>query len=482
MSRRRRRRRWNQSAQGAGAAATMPKVTKVEFTATTRLREQHFQEALRQQAPLTSSPGSADRVGRFLQSNTARKRGLLTGTAQRQAQRHGNINEAARGANPEGKCAEYIAAKSYRDLHDANAPRKMVNPPPTPSRFIVDYRVSPDNSSRRDLIIEFRMNDGTRWFAPGGQVKVGTHNYVCDSLCKMARTPKYGKLGIVNARYVNRDGSPRVANNAFTQHEADRLNAVGVKLRGIPDLRESAKRLSKDIAAAEDARTVRNPHRSPTQREAKKQIDARYTAKSVMGRAMKGSTVGAAVGAVLNAAGQCLGEKKVKLKDVDLKEVAKASGTAGGASAATTALEAGVYHGVSKVATAETAQAAANSAAAFVAIGLDIMSEVQMARSGEDTKLGAFSHGAMKVGADCLSTGLSMLGPPGALAGIAVQIGVRAASHAIRKDEQEIKDSKAEVATIMDDMDERLEKLMAKEEELRIRKERILGTYLKVVK
>ena len=82
---------------------------------------------------------------------------------------------------------------------------------------------------------------------PNGQVKTGSAQYIADDLARMAETPGAGKIGYVDSRFVNPDGSPRVAPNAFTESQARRLREAGVELRGIRDLDKRAGQLLKNI-------------------------------------------------------------------------------------------------------------------------------------------------------------------------------------------------------------------------------------------
>ena len=206
-----------------------------------------FGEAIHQTRPI-AAPGTRDagQAAKAVQEGTARRHGLRPETCRRLVTEGADLEGFLSGPNPEGKAAEVVAALDCRDLHAGRDPG-MVNPPGRPAPNFEDVRLNPDNAARKDLLFRFRTRDGMLISRPNGQVKTGSARYVADDLVKMAETPGAGKTGYVDARFVNRDGSPRVAPDAFTESQARRLRGAKVRLRGIRDLDKRAGKLHKNI-------------------------------------------------------------------------------------------------------------------------------------------------------------------------------------------------------------------------------------------
>ena len=385
----------------AGAAAGAVSQTSASVQPVTdpvvldRLRV--FADALRQTEPLAKAgTPAAEQAAKAIREGTARPHGLRPETVQRLATSRRNPSELMAGPNPQGKAAEFVAAS---DLPG-------------------NVRVSPDSAARQDLLRVVPTRDGTV-FAPNGQVKVGGAQYVADSLIDMAASPGYGKVGIVDARFVNPDGSPRVSPDAFTAGQARRLQDAGVELRPVRDLESRANWTHKDIERFNrDGLDPVASHELDTLRD---DIARAYRPKGMAGRMAGAAATAAATAAVVTLVVQALSEGKI-----DVATIAESAGEAALWGVGGTAADALLYHGAKAVGlTPDAAKSIAGTGVAvgfcLIATGADIAAEVQAAKAGEISTADAAAGSAMKAALDVLPLALAPLG----LAGIPILIGAQ---------------------------------------------------------
>ena len=381
-----------------------------------------FHDALRQTRPI-APPGTrdAEQAAKAVQEGTARPHGLRPETCRRLVTEGADLERLFSGRNPEGKTAEVAAALDYRDLHDGRDPG-MVNPPKRPARHCADVRLNPDNAGRKDLLFRFRNKDGMLVSVPNGQVKTGAAQYVADDLVRMAGTPDAGRTGYVDSRFVNPDGTPRVAPDAFTESQARRLREAGVQLRGIRNLDERAGELLKNIERH------RKDGLDPVSRrqieQLREDIARAYQWEGVAARMVGGAAMAAAGAAVVALVVQAASDG-----EVDIAAVGEAAGEAAWFGAGGTLGDAGVYHLGTRYfdMTPEAAKAFAQNGVAagfcLIAIGADLFDEVNAARAGETSIADAVAGGAAKTALDLLPFVFAPLG----LAGVPVLIGAQLA-------------------------------------------------------
>ena len=349
----------NQSSVGAIAAVTpnaapAPVVCPQDVTDPIIIDQGRvFGEAIRQTQPIATSgsPESAQ-VAKEVGKGTARSRGLHPETCKRQVTEGMELDNFFSGPNPSsGKAAKVVAAADYIDMHEGNDPG-IINSPnkladnlraccvesvsndhanglfmansgshgrfkvcfPLNAKRSKDIRLSPDSASRKDLIFSFCTKGGMVKFKPNTQVKTGGSQYVADTLVKMAETPGYGKVGYVDARYVNSDGTPRIAPDGFTKAQARRLQRAKVCLRGIKDLEARAEDLVKNMEK------YREDGLHPVAREQLPQlrddIARAYQPGKIATRLVGGVATTAATAAVLTLVLQLAIEGKVDLATV----------------------------------------------------------------------------------------------------------------------------------------------------------------------
>lgn len=379
-----------------------------------------FAEALHQTQPV-AAPGTSEAVilAKTLREGSARSHGIAQSTAERYAASPRTLDSLISGANPQGKAAEVVATTDYRVLHDGFDPG-IVNPPQHVAANVADIRLSPDPAGRKDLLYAFETNKGGILWKYDGQIKTGDPQYVADSLVKMARTPGYGKVGYVDARLVNADGTPRVGPGAFTESQARQLQEAKVRLRGIPDLEERANRLMTDIRASK-ADGLDPVARAELQR-LRDDIARAYQARGIAGRIGGGAAIAAASAAVVSLVVQLATEGRV-----DAVAVGHAAGTGAAFGAGGAAADAGLYHLATKAVgmTPEAAKAFAQQGVAVgfcvVAIGTDLVSEVRAARRGEVSAVGALGGTSVKTALDLLPLVMAPMG----LAGLPILVGAQ---------------------------------------------------------
>ena len=318
-----------------------------------------------------------------------------------------------------GNAAEVVAAADYLDLHAGDDPG-ITNSPQRVADNVQDIRVSPDSQSRKDFLFSFRTKDGmVPIMKPNGQVKTGKGQYVSDTLVKMAETPGYGKVGYVDARYVNSDGTPRVAPDGFTKGQARQLQKAKVCLRGINDLDARAEALVKNV----DKHSEDGFH--PVAREQLRQLPAdiarTYQPGKVATRMVGGVATAAATAAVLTLVLQLATEGKIELSAVG--DSAKTGALYGGGSVLA---DAGIYHVATLLGkTPEVAKSYAQTGVAagfcLFAVVVDVQSEIKSVRDGEVTTANAVAGTAAKVALDMLPFVVAPLG----IAGIPVVVGAQ---------------------------------------------------------
>ena len=382
-----------------------------------------FKEATRQAQPIaTAGSRESAQTAKVVGKATARNSGLRLGTCERMVSEGRELDSLVSGPTIKhraGHAAEVVAAADYLDLHAGDDPG-ITNSPQRVADNVQDIRVSPDSISRKDLLFFFRTKDGmVPIVKPNGQVKTGKAQYVSDTLVKMAETPGYGKVGYVDARYVNSDGTPRVAPDGFTKGQARQLRKAKVRLRGIKDLDARAKQLVKNVDTyAEDGLS---PVARKQLQQLRNDITQAYQPGKAATRMIGGAATGAATAAVLSLVLQLAIDGTIELDTV--KDSAKKGALFG---AGNVLADAGIYHAAIHLdKTPEVAKSLAqNSVAAgfcFVAVGVDVMSEIKSVRNGEVTTANAVTGTAAKVALDVLPLVVAPLG----FAGIPVVIGAQ---------------------------------------------------------
>jgi hypothetical protein len=335
------------------------------------------------------------------------------------------LDSFASGPNPRGLAAEVVAASDYRALH-GGADVEIVNAPGNLSRNLRDIRVCPDSSSRKDLVFAFDDTklDGVTIWKPNGQVKTGGSQYVADTLVKMANDPGYGKVGYVDARYVNVDGTPRVAPEAFSPAQARKLQEARVRLRGFHDLEARADRLVANIKAERvDGLDPIARHELHTFRA---DIAAAYCARGVLVRMAGGAAASAVSAAVVSLLVQ-----RATDGEVDARSLGKGAVIAAGLGAGGVAADAGFYHvgtrklGLSPEVAKERVRHGVVGGFCVLAVGGDVFSEIRSARLGDVTVTGAIAGTAAKTALDLLPLLAASFGIVGAPVLLGAQTGGR---------------------------------------------------------
>lgn len=382
-----------------------------------------YMEAVNQTRPIASSGAEALRIADMAREGTARPYGLTQTAAERMATSGRSLDSFINGANPGGKAAEVVATSDYRALHAGREPG-IVNPPEHVAKNVREIRLAPDASSRKDLVFAFDTKSGEVVWKYNGQVKTGGPQYVADTLVVMAKTPGYGKVGYVDARYVNADGTPRVAPDAFTQGQARRLQAAKVRLRGIPNLEKRADELMANIKAGK--LDGLDPIARRELQQLRDDITAAYRARGVIGRIGGGAAIAAASAAVVSLVVQLATEGKVDAKTVGRSAGAGAVFGAGGAAA-----DAALYQVGTKVlemapeAAKEFAKQGVAVGFCVLAVGTDLIAENRTARRGDVTVAGAVGGAAAKTALDLLPLVMAPLGLVGLPILVGAQIGGR---------------------------------------------------------
>ena len=447
------------SVMSTGIASPVNMVAKPVVNPHVLRQQRDFSEALRQTKPL-AVPGTreAGQAAETIGKGSAHPKGLQPDTAKRLATNGKSLNELASGANPQGKAAEVVVAADYLDLHAGLDPA-VTNPPKHLAPNLDDIRVSPDNTSRKDMLFQFRTKEGLLVTRPNGQVKTGAAKYIADELATMAKTPGYGKVAYVDARFVNPDGSPRVAPDAFTDKQAQRLQEGGVKLRGIKDLDARASELLENIKRS--GKDGLGPHDRAQFEQLRSDIAHAYRWKGVAGRMAKGAAVSAATATLVTLVVQAASDGKV-----DASAAGDAAGDAALIGAGGALADAGLCHlGKHIGLSPEKAQIFAQSgiAAGFFlwALGTDIYSEGKAAHSGETSKADAAAGSLAKAALNTLPFALSPLGWVGVPLLIGAQLcgrwGIEKARQADRRLTWETKENLAHLEAAFDRLDAKLQ-------------------------
>jgi hypothetical protein len=442
------------AAIGVGA----PKVSASRVTdAVTRGRARFFAEAIRQGRPM-AQPGTsaAARIAQTVRNGTARVNGISGPTAERYITASRPIDALVNGANPTGKTAEVVVAKVYRDLHMGRK-SGIVNPPSQVAKNVADIRLAPDPACRKDLLFGFETSNGDLVFKHNGQVKTGGPQYVSNKLVKMARTPGYGKVGYVDARFVNPDGTPKVGSGAFTNAQARRLQQAKVELRGIPDLDRHAKSLVQDIKAAKTDGL--DPIARKQLEQLRNDIAKAYRARGMAGRIGGAAGIAAASAAVVSILVQLVTDGKV-----DVRAVGASAGTGAAFGAVGAGADAGLYHIATRALdmTPEAAKGFAQQGVAVgfcvVAIGADLIAEVRAASRGDVSTTGAVGGIAAKIALDLLPLALAPLGLVGLPVLVGAQIGGRWVIAKARDADRALRLAIAEDIVFADNLERRADK------------------------
>lgn len=412
-----------------------------------------FDELLRQTQPI-AQPGSetAKTLAKVISNDTARTTGLTLETAEQQVTTPRPIKTLVNGKHPTGKAAEVVAASDYRTLHEGGDPG-VVNAPKTVATNVKDIRLAPDSGSKKDLLFAFEADDGRIIWKHNGQVKTGGGQYVADSLVEMVNIPGYGKVAYVDARYVNPDGTPRVAPDAFTEAQAKKLQEAGVRLRGIRDLDQRAATLVENIKKhKKDGLTPEARKQLETLRD---DIATAYKWKGVAGRMAGGAAIGAASAAVLSLVIQLATEGKA-----DVSALGKAMGTGAAFGAGGAAADAGLYHFGTKFLQPEIAKEFAQKGVAIgfvvIAVGTDLFSEISSLRRGGITTAGFVTGGCVKTALDLLPLVMAPLGLFGLPILVGTQMGGRWLIAKARTRDQAIERAIAEDMALVEELNQRL--------------------------
>ncbi|MFO0590450.1 MAG: hypothetical protein U0441_23105 [Polyangiaceae bacterium] len=391
-----------------------------------------FAEALHQTKPIARTGVTAIRAGAFVAETTARVRGVLPATAYRLATTGRELLSFIAGPHPIGKTAEIVVAGDVRDL-----PRVRGGAAHAGGR-VVDVRLSPDTASRHDLVIHVRDRAGTR-MVPGGQVKTGSGQYVSDSLVRMARTPGYGRVGYVDARFVDVEGSPRVAPDAFTQGQARKLRDAGVRLHGIPQLEERARALATNILEHSDDGL------DPIAREEllslRDEIAQAYGASGVLSRVAGSALSAAATSAVVNVLVQQVSGGTIEVGCVTAAAKDAAKWGAGGAAADALCYHAAIGAGFAPEAARALAERVVAAGLCFFAVAQDTLAEAKAVRAGTVTVEQALSCVAVKSALGILPLAAGPLGIASMPLLTAIQVGGRWAIAAFRRREAALADA-----------------------------------------
>lgn len=413
-------------------------------------QKRDFAELIRQTTPLAGAgTPKAEQAAKAIRHYTAHRHGLSPEKALEHATRRRDLGEFTKGAWPKaqvGKAAEVVAASDHR-------PGKV--------------RVSPDDRARQggDLISGSRTRAGTV-FAPIAEVKTGCAKYIVKSAKRMAAEGRR-ELMIIDSKFLNRDGSPRVAPGAFTTAEAGhmrRAQEAGVKLRGVRDLESRAAWLCKNVKhlSPKDKERI---HRGELDEDtAYKLVNLRgdiaraYRPKGVAGRAAGTAAMAAAMAAVATLVVQAVSEGKI-----DLAIVGEKAGKAAVWAVGETAAEAILYHGANTVGLAPEVAKSFAETGVMVAFCLfaDVSEEVRAARGGEISTADAVGGSAMKAALDILPLALAPLGPARIPIFICARLGGRWAIERVRDGKTERKRRFVEDMQRADRLDARMDRLQA---------------------
>lgn len=414
-----------------------------------------FDEAHRQSQPLVEAGSpTKSRVGWIVRNGSARRHGILTETAEGYSTSRRPPAEFLKGANPNGKAAEVVAASDYRRFHAGEDPG-IVNPPKRVAPNVKDIRLSPDDYSRKDFLFGFETKSGDVVWKYNGQVKTGNPTYVANSLVEMAQKNGYGKVAYVNSRLVNPDGTPKVGPDAFTAFEARQLQEANVELRGIPDLEGRAALLNENLRAWQQDGL--DPVARKQLEQLRDDISTAYQAKGIAGRLAGGAALGAASAAVVSIVVQLATDG-----ELDAGSLGQAVGTGAAFGTGGVAADAGIYHIATKAmgmlpeAAKSLAQQGVATGFCAIAIGTDLLSEVRAAKRGELTTAEAVSGTAAKMALDLLPLVLAPLGLVGLPIVVGTQLGGRYLIAKLRQADRALCEAGAEGLALADRLECRM--------------------------
>ena len=411
-------------------------------------------EAIRQTEPLArAGTPAAEQAAKAIRAGHAHRHGLRPEKALEHATRSRGLSKFTEGPHPQaqvGKAAEVVAAS---DLSG-------------------DVRVSPDGAARQggDLISVSRTHAGAV-FVPIGEVKTGTAKYIVRSIERMAAETGRREPIIIDSRFLNPDGSPRVAPGAFTTDaqagRVRRAQEAGVKIRGVHDLESRAAQFLESVAdlSPEDIERIRSGDFDP---DAVRQfvtlrddIARAYRFKGVAGRAAEAATMAAATTAVVTLVVQAVSEGKI-----DLATIGKAAGEVTVWSVGGIAADALLYHGAKKFGLpSEVAESFAGTGVTagfcLIAVGTDVSAEVRAAQAGEISTADAVGGSAMKTALDILPLALRLLKVPAIPILIGAQFGGRWVIQRVRDGKMERKRRFVEDMQRADRLSDRMDRLQA---------------------
>ena len=341
-------------------------------------------EALRQTQPIaTSGSREAAQSAKEVGKGTVRPRGLLPKKSKSMAADSRDLDSLSSGTNPcrPGKASEVVVATDYLDIHAGDIPG-TVNSQKRHADNLEDIRIPPISGSCKDLLVSFRTKDGMVIVKPDGQAKTDSGQYVSDKLVKMAETPGYGKVGYIDARCVNSDGTPRVAPNGFTEAQARQIQKAKVCLHGLKDLDARAEDLVKN--GDKYSGDGLHPIAREQLRRLRTDITRAYQPEKVTTRMVGGAATVAVTAAVLTLVLQLVIEEKVDLTTVGEPTKKGTSFGDGGALA-----DAGIYHaatrpGVTPEVSKSYVQNGVVTGFCLIAVDVDVLSEIKSVRDDGD--------------------------------------------------------------------------------------------------
>jgi hypothetical protein len=368
-----------------------------------------LKEAFRLLSQMQEGAISADHVAaeiaqmaKAVQEGTAHVHSISYETSKRYVTATPTAENLFNGANPIGKAAEAVVASDLKDFHKGFSDR-IINPPKNPAKNFVDVKINPDPIGKQDFVFVFKNSKGRPVYRTWGQVKTGRPYYVADRLIKMSKMPGYGKVAYLDSRFVNADGTPRVAPDGFTATQAEKIKAAKLTLRGFKDLHARAKAFVENYETLKEGQKPKATYQEAevkekvkvTYKKAKTKafnpITNEYKARGVLKRACKGSLIGALTAGGLTAAIQW---KKKGFKKVEWKEVGQSAGVGGAVSFAAVGVDAAVFHSSRKIGealgknvTAEAAKKIANVGTtglfSVVSSAMDIHSGYKAVQDGD---------------------------------------------------------------------------------------------------
>ncbi|WP_434794536.1 hypothetical protein TPDSL_15750 [Terrisporobacter petrolearius] len=389
---------------------------------------------------------------KFVNKYTARKYKMKNDTVDNMLNKNREIKDFIKGANPQGKIKEVVVAYEYRNLQNGDD-SGVVNAPKHNSPNVKDIRLSPDDASKRDLIFKIDIGDDKLILAPGGQVKTGEAKYIADSLCEMAKKESYGKTAILDAKFVNNDGTPRIGEDAFTPEQARKIKKAGIRLRGVKDLDKRGEALLENLKKAEldGLNTVEREQLIKLRND----IAKAYGGKAVAGRMLGGAAIAFATAAVISMIIQYNTNKKI-----EVRPLLESSGKAAGTGMLGVLFDAGLYKvGIKMGKSSEVAkifaQEGVTSGFCLIAAVADIANEVKSAYDGDISILDSIAGSSLKTAIDLLPIVLMPLGFVGVPIAMGTQIGGRWVISKLRKFDTEIQQNIIEDFMIIKGIEER---------------------------